>query len=184
MNFAFDMHDPMDDIPMLDKPLETPTLGWRDAYAQGRQLMNEVSVEKGFKILNEESFSLSRAQGVYYLSIHSSKDINKGGGTTIVFSANTGKLKGVYLHSEASTGLTIATWLTWLHMALVFGLPMQILVSVMGIVIVTLSVTGVVIWLRKRSARKRHELKSRSRPTDAATTNINCPSYEQIERSE
>lgn len=42
-----------------------------------------------------------------------------------------------------------------LHTAMVFGLPMQIFVSVMGLIVVTLSVTGVVIWLKKRQGRQR-----------------------------
>ncbi|HMK88593.1 MAG TPA: PepSY-associated TM helix domain-containing protein, partial [Methylocystis sp.] len=39
------------------------------------------------------------------------------------------------------------------HVAAVFGLPMQILVCVMGLVITALCVTGVYIWWKKRKAR-------------------------------
>jgi hypothetical protein len=40
-------------------------------------------------------------------------------------------------------------------MAMIWGLPWRIFVSVMGFVVVVLSVTGVMIWLRKRRARSR-----------------------------
>jgi uncharacterized iron-regulated membrane protein len=43
-------------------------------------------------------------------------------------------------------GQIISRWLDWLHMAQVFGLPMQIFVCIMGLVITTLSVTGDTIW--------------------------------------
>ena len=40
-----------------------------------------------------------------------------------------------------------------LHSGRILGLPGRVLVSVMGLVVATLSVTGVVIWWRKRAAR-------------------------------
>jgi uncharacterized iron-regulated membrane protein len=40
-----------------------------------------------------------------------------------------------------------------LYMAAVWGLPMQIFVCLMGISVSMLSITGVIVWLRKRRAR-------------------------------
>lgn len=40
-----------------------------------------------------------------------------------------------------------------LHSGRILGLPGRIMISVMGLVVATLSVTGVVIWWRKRAAR-------------------------------
>ena len=45
------------------------------------------------------------------------------------------------------------TWATMLHMAQVFGLPYRVATSLLGLLVTMLSVTGVLIWLRKRSAR-------------------------------
>lgn len=42
-----------------------------------------------------------------------------------------------------------------LHSGRILGLPGRILISAMGLVVAMLSVTGVIIWLRKRSARER-----------------------------
>jgi uncharacterized iron-regulated membrane protein len=39
------------------------------------------------------------------------------------------------------------------HSGRIFGLPGRILISAMGLGVAMLSVTGVVIWLRKRRAR-------------------------------
>ncbi len=52
-----------------------------------------------------------------------------------------------------------------LHSGRILGLPGRILVSVMGLVVATLSVTGIVIWARKRRARL---LAARLRPAGAA----------------
>ena len=40
-----------------------------------------------------------------------------------------------------------------LHSGRILGLPGRILISAMGIVVAALSVTGIVIWARKRRAR-------------------------------
>ena len=42
-----------------------------------------------------------------------------------------------------------------LHSGRIVGLPGRILISIMGLVVAALSVTGVVIWWRKRRARVR-----------------------------
>ena len=38
-------------------------------------------------------------------------------------------------------------------MGMVFGLPYRIAVSLIGMMVTTLSVTGVIIWMKKRSGR-------------------------------
>jgi uncharacterized iron-regulated membrane protein len=51
-------------------------------------------------------------------------------------------------------GEVITRWQICLHIADVFGLPYQIFVCVLGLVITLLSVTGVYIWWKKSRARK------------------------------
>ena len=51
-------------------------------------------------------------------------------------------------------------WLQFpLHSGRILGLPRRILISLMGLVVAMLSVTGVVIWWKKRAARVRQELR-------------------------
>ena len=50
-----------------------------------------------------------------------------------------------------------------MHSGRILGLPGRILISLMGIVVAALSVTGVVIWYRKRRARLAARAKSHSR---------------------
>jgi uncharacterized iron-regulated membrane protein len=42
-----------------------------------------------------------------------------------------------------------------LHSGRIIGLPGRILISVIGVAVAVLSATGLMIWLRKRSARRR-----------------------------
>ena len=51
-----------------------------------------------------------------------------------------------------------------LHSGRILGLPGRILISVMGLVVAALSVTGVVIWWRKRRARVRVRETAATRP--------------------
>lgn len=76
------------------------------------------------------------------------------------------------LYFDAQDGRNIGVWQPWkgtladifaqeqfpLHSGRIIGLPGRVLISAMGLVIATLSITGVVIWYRKRgaAARKRH----------------------------
>jgi uncharacterized iron-regulated membrane protein len=88
----------------------------------------------------------------------SSRDIrHRRGSTQLAFDANTGEFHGLWLPTAAASGDTIRTWLTSLHMAAVGGfvadLPMKRFICAMGLVVAMLSVTGVVIWARKRRGR-------------------------------
>ena len=56
----------------------------------------------------------------------------------------------------------MSAWLVWLHVAAVFGLPMQIFVCAMGFVITALCVTGVYVWWKKRNARRVRRERSRT----------------------
>ncbi len=42
------------------------------------------------------------------------------------------------------------------HSGRILGLPGRILVSILGLVVATLSVTGIIVWWKKRAARVRH----------------------------
>lgn len=154
MKLAFDMRSANESWPTREKPIETPVLGWPEALARGRVLLADAGARQGFHVVREENLSLDRARGVYLLTVRGSQDMSKTGATTIAFDADTGELKAQLGPGADSSGQTLTRWLYWLHMAAVFGLPMQIFVCVMGLVITALSGTGVYIWWKKRRARQ------------------------------
>jgi uncharacterized iron-regulated membrane protein len=57
-----------------------------------------------------------------------------------------------------------------LHSGRILGLPGRILVSIMGLVVAMLSVTGVYIWWKKRCSRQ-FVIKRTRRPRDAGSLN-------------
>lgn len=77
------------------------------------------------------------------------------------------KLGNPVLYFDSEDGRYIGDWIPWrgtagdvflqmqfpVHSGRIFGIPGRILISAMGLGVAMLSVTGVVIWLRKRRAR-------------------------------
>jgi len=142
--------------PALSKRIDTPALGFREAYVRGSALLQAEAQRRRLTIDREQTLSLNRDGGVYTLSARSSADVTKNGASYVSLDADTGELREASFPGDmtARTGDAITTWLIWLHVAAVFGLPMQILVCVIGLVITALCVTGVYVWWKKRSARK------------------------------
>ncbi len=152
---VFDFHAPWTDLPKLDKPLAQPAIGWPQALNIAEALMAKTAAEQGFRVEQPIAIWLNREQGVYVYNVRSSRDIqDKQGNTRIFFDANTGAQRLQLLPSGQYNGNTITNWLTALHMANVFGMPYRIFVCVLGLAIIMLSVTGVIIWLRKRHAAR------------------------------
>jgi uncharacterized iron-regulated membrane protein len=130
-------------------------LSWEAAERIGRDLMAQRAASETFEIHRRVDFSLDRETGLYAYGVHSSRDVGeKYGGTTVAFDAYTGALHGFHAPTGGKSGDTATEWLLALHMANVFGLPYRLLVFVAGIAIALLSVTGLVIWWKKRRARR------------------------------
>jgi uncharacterized iron-regulated membrane protein len=151
----FNYHEPWTDLSKLEKPLTQPILDWREAYNQALNLSKEAEVAHHFSLEYPVYLSINRDLGVYDFKFRSSLDIqDKFGNTRLFFDANTGKLKLLLLPTSQYSGNTVTNWLIALHMANVFGMPYRIFVCLLGLSIVMLTVTGVVIWFKKRSAAK------------------------------
>lgn len=140
--------------PAQAKPVSAPAIGRRAAIAHGLAAMRAIGREKGFTIDRPTMLGYDPASGAYTLYAHTSLDaVDKDGRTVLWFDGGDGRV----LHFADPIGRTGAdrtmTWMTMLHMAEVFGLPYRIFVSLLGLAVTALSVTGVMIWMRKRSAR-------------------------------
>lgn len=151
MQTVSDFHEPWSDMPTLEQPLESPALSLKEAYRLGRQRFAQTAIEHGFKIEAPVSVWYNADRGFYGLSARSDQDFqDKNGQTRLIIDANTGAQKMLLLPSGQYNGTTITNWLAALHTANVFGMPYRIFVCLLGLSIVTLAVTGVVIWLKKR----------------------------------
>ncbi len=75
------------------------------------------------------------------------------GNPWLYFDGRTGEYLGGKFPGEGSAGDIFLDAMFPLHSGRILGLPGRILVSVMGLMVAMFSVTGVVIWARKRRAR-------------------------------
>jgi uncharacterized iron-regulated membrane protein len=69
------------------------------------------------------------------------------------FDATSGRLIGTQIPGYGSGGDVFLQLQFPLHSGKIGGLAGRIFISVMGIVIAMLSITGIVIWIKKRRAR-------------------------------
>ena len=143
------------ELEQLGKPVDEPVLGWIQAQEKAQYLMSEQSRIHNFSIDRPIALRLDRARGVYHYYVRSSLDFqDKRGRTLIVFDANSGELKQIHLPSGQFNGLTVTNWLASLHEANVLGMTYRIFVFILGLAIFMLTVTGVLIWNRKRRTEK------------------------------
>ena len=151
---------PLTVLPDRKPERATPDLGWQAGYEQALRHLHEQADFQGFEVLFAERMSYHPQKNAFRLMARSDRDINnKYAQTEICIDATTGALLGLRLPIGAASGDTLTTWITTLHMAHIWGTPFRIVITLSGIVIVVLSVTGIVIWWRKRSARRRSALR-------------------------
>lgn len=144
-------------LPAIAQPRAEPTLAPLQALEVGRRMMAVQAAQQSFAVEREDWLGYQPAQGVYIYIVRSSRDVRDryGGNTRLFIDSDSGAFRGLFLPTGAATGDTFTTWITAVHMAAVWGMPMKLFVCAMGLVVAMLSVTGVIIWLRKHSARSR-----------------------------
>lgn len=142
-------------VARLAAPRDSPLVGPGQALTIGRELAARQAALHGLAVAREDWLGYDPAHGVYTYVVTSDRDIREryGGNTRLFFDGDTGAFRGMYLPTGEAAGDTVTTWITALHMAALWGLPMKLFVCAMGIAVAALSVTGLVIWARKRRGR-------------------------------
>ena len=134
----------------LPTPLDDPPLSVADAIDTGERLLRVRAAREGFTVISPSAIVYYPAHGAYRYLARTSLDIMHEGGLTTIW------IDGRDIGFEPATGPraadTVNAWLGMLHMGLVGGTAYKILVSAVGLVTTMLSVTGVLIWMKKRSA--------------------------------
>jgi uncharacterized iron-regulated membrane protein len=100
----------------------------------------------------------SQAYGIYGVSFFKPGDDHGAGGVgpaVLYYDGIDGRLLGDRQPWKGTAADIFVQAQFPLHSGRILGLPGRILISVMGIVVAMLSVTGVIIWWRKRSSRLR-----------------------------
>jgi uncharacterized iron-regulated membrane protein len=141
---------------MLPKPRNNPAISYRAALDRGRALARTEADKAGLTLsAHGETYLWHTPEtGMYVYYFTTNADISKhGAGTLVAFDSNSGALRRFEAPTGQNAANTFTTWITMLHTAHVFGLPWRIMVSLIGALVTMLSVTGIVIWMRKRSSR-------------------------------
>ena len=137
------------------KPQGEPGLNWVEARETGRRLMAEQAGARGFAIFREHALYYDARRVLFRYDVLSSLDIReRSGKTSLWFDANTGAMRLLWLPTGGASGDTARMWLTSLHMAALWGMPFKLFMTAMGMVVAMLSVTGLVIWARKRRSKR------------------------------
>jgi len=112
----------------------------------------------------------SQAYGIYGVSFFKPGDDHGAGGVgpaVLYFDGIDGRLLGDRQPWKGTAADIFVQAQFPLHSGRILGLPGRILISAMGLVVAMLSVTGVVIWWRKRSSRARAAAAQRPAPQAA-----------------
>lgn len=145
------------------QPTPLPHLDWPAALHHARTHMATLAQHERFQILEENALAYEASLGVYRYSVRSSRDVREHKGlTTLFLDAGNGQPITSWLPTGKASGDTIRSWISALHMASMWGWPYKLLVCMLGLAVGMLSVTGVLIWRRKRQGQR--QAKARARP--------------------
>ncbi|NPU92059.1 MAG: PepSY domain-containing protein [Gammaproteobacteria bacterium] len=154
MGTFFPFQDREEPKPSLAQPQFTPAISLIEAREIGRRLMAAEARANNFSIIEEHMLAYDPAKALYRYVVKSDRDIRDNWGSTMVyFDASTGEYRATYIATGEAIGNTITHWLFSLHMAAVWGTPFKVFVAAVGLAVAMLSVTGILIWHRKRYAR-------------------------------
>lgn len=132
------------------QPIE-PVLSMSEAVQRATAHARERGVT-----LPAGAVSLSTAYGVWRVGFFEGDNHHGDGGLGnpwVNIDSRTGEFVGAVLPGEGSAGDIFMQSLFPLHSGRIIGIPGRILMTVLGLAVAAFSVTGVVIWARKRRAR-------------------------------
>ena len=139
----------------VDQP--QPGLPWAEGLRLAREAMAREANARGFAIVREDHLGYDPHHAEFSYWVETGTQAGRKLYASVRLDANDGAVRGVAAPTDERAGDVVTDWLYALHMAQVWGLPFRIFVCVMGLAVAVLSVTGVVIWWRKRRARERIE---------------------------
>jgi len=156
MNAAFGMKaGPFETLPRLERPQPVHALSWGEARERGRALMDLAAAERGIGVEREIGLSYIPSHGMFRYVVRSTRDVNERYANTAVwFDGDSGRETAFEAPTGEAAGNTLNTWLYALHFADVGGWPYKVFVSILGLVVTLLTVSGVVVWWKKRQARR------------------------------
>ncbi|MDE1917186.1 MAG: PepSY domain-containing protein [Sphingomonadales bacterium] len=139
-----------------ETPRGAPKLGLEAAERRGQELARQeaqrahVALAPGLRWL----WPVPGSRAYVYGFTTRGTIAEEGGSSRLAFDSDTGQLIGTQLADTAPPASRFTDWIEALHMARVFGPAWQLAVSAMGLAVTMLSITGVLLWAKKRRARR------------------------------
>lgn len=158
---------------LLPAPRWKPALDMDQAVERGKILARQEMVRAGLALQNrgETYIWYIPATGAYVYGFTSGADISRhGAGTFVGFDGNSGALRAVHIPTGRHGADTFTTWIEAIHTAHVGGTAWRIATSLIGAMVTMLCITGVVIWMKKRSGRLSRRTRALTAPDKAAAT--------------
>jgi uncharacterized iron-regulated membrane protein len=142
---------------MLAQPVLHPKLNWRQAQTAGEKLMAEQGVLHHFTVTRPYGMAYMGEVGAYSYCVRTTKDVRgHGWDTGIWVDGNNGSFRTLFQPSGDNIGSTISTILWGIHFAdLRDFFAYRLFVGFFGIFLALLSITGVLIWWKKRAAHRK-----------------------------
>jgi uncharacterized iron-regulated membrane protein len=139
----------------LKRPLLHPPLDWQQGLSLARKKMAEATQQQGLHIDFEYMLIYDPRYARYSYYVHSDRDVaQRWGITSLHIDARDGSVSPLWYPTGAAAGNTVTTWISSLHMTAMWGWPFQIFMSLFGLAVAMLCVTGIWIWARKRRGRR------------------------------
>ncbi|MEO5708104.1 MAG: PepSY-associated TM helix domain-containing protein [Alteraurantiacibacter sp.] len=176
--------------PPLAQPLLDPPVDWFEAAELGQRYFEQQARVQGFSLGKPAAIEYRRDLGVYFFLMHTSRDLLDAQGNptetdspataaTLAIDARDGRFLGLQLPRGQRAANTVTSWLMALHVTAIGGLAWQVAVSMFGLLVVGLSVSGILLWARRRKSR-RHAPTARatgapSQAVDAAAATFSSP---------
>ncbi|WP_019604427.1 PepSY-associated TM helix domain-containing protein [Teredinibacter turnerae] len=143
-----------DTLPEATAEQRQQRISLETARQKAREYLQDWQAENSFNVYEEDSLTLDMRKYAYRYKVKSALDLPASYAQTAIYlSAADGRFLA-RSHPRVDTGNFISTWLGALHMGRVFGAWYQWVMFFMGIVVTLVTVSGVMIWWRKRRSGK------------------------------
>ena len=140
-------------LPSVSPPAQAPALDLRAGYAAAKEALNAAAMREGFVVRSERLVYYDESKRAYVYRVNSDRDAGTRATTQIYVDADSGAVLALDAPNGSNVGRTLTDWITNLHTAKVFGWPMKVILTLTGVAILMLTMTGVTIFLRKRRTR-------------------------------
>lgn len=150
LEFLMSIEDPRAALAKSANRDSTIGLDWTEALERGRVLMEDHARRRNFAIEQESYLLAAYSEQAYVYAVRSSLDVSEKSGQTRVFFSMSDGRELAFDYPTIANGNTVSAWLSTLHMGYIGGRPYQAFVAFMGLVVALLSMTGVMVWIKRR----------------------------------